>query len=102
MILHSSLVQRHLQQVHALSGLSTIHCGQCFLLEGWSNLKASGEETSCEVMFPDLVHYVQLMLCESWLLAAFRFIYVYADCGRPALPLQELVKPKLLWLCPLL
>lgn len=74
---------------------------QCFLPEGWSNLKASDEETSCGVRFPDLVHYAPLMSHESCLLAAFRFIYVYMDCGHPTLHLQELVKPKLLWLCPL-
>lgn len=72
------------------------------MLEGWSNDKASGKETSCGVTFPNLIHYVPLMSLESCLLAAFQLITMYVDCGHPALPTQELVKPKLLWLCPLL
>ena len=50
--------------------------------------------------FPNLVHDVPLMSCWSCLLAAFRLIYV--DYGHAALPPQDLVKPKLVWLCPLL
>lgn len=49
---------------------------QCFLIEGWSNLKASGEETSCGVKFPDPIHCVHLMSRESCLLAAFQFMYM--------------------------
>lgn len=69
---------------------------QCFLLEGWSNLQASDEKTSCGMGFPDLVHYVQIMSHESCLFAAFWFLCVYTVCTHSAIPPWELMKPKFL------